>query len=134
MATSTPTCMNIVEQKFGNVNIRNPAINRRVVYPEASRAKAQRLLRDERVIVSGPVQKGKTIFIPSPCWRPEAVAEWKRRGGIPKKLDRLFDVWIVSASRITLDEARAIYFQYFHTEVAVSKNNLRLAEAMGCPN
>jgi len=112
----------IVEQKFGNVN------------PLQGDNKAERLLRDERVIASGSVQKGKTIFIPSPCWRPEAVAEWKRRGGTHRELDRLFNVWIVSASRITLDEARVIYFKYFYTEVAVSKNNLRCAGAMGWPS
>jgi hypothetical protein len=119
------------------VRIWNPLPSRRVIEAirnvdaesaAAMREKAARLLRDEQVIASGPMQQGCFVWIPSPCWRPEFVEECKRNGGRFKKLDRLFNCWVVPADRMTLDQACELYARYFFREVAVSQNNLRLAE------
>ena len=118
------------------VKIWNPPPNHRVIEAARkvdaesaakSREKAMRLLRDERVIASGPVMKQHLIYIPSPCWQPKFVDECNQHGGRFKRCDgRLFDVWIIPIHRMTIEQARALYVEYFFREIAMSRNNLNV--------
>jgi len=90
---------------------------------------AARLRKSSRQLVEGPIlDKFGNVWIPSPCWEPPAVAEWKKSGGQFRKLEgRLFDAWMFPRGTLGLEEAKSLYLRFFGTIVERERIYLRMA-------
>jgi hypothetical protein len=88
--------------------------------------RAQQLCRADREIVAGPRLSwdGQTIETPSPRYVPALVARWKQAGGRFRRTNSLYDLWLLPASRITLEEAERLYRQHYAADVAACRRRL----------
>jgi hypothetical protein len=107
----------------------------------AENAHAARLRAQSAALLAGPKLDGAVIVVPSWCWRPEAVREWKARGGsfhdgclftetvtVAGKVYTetiSLPAWTIPARRANLDDVKAIYELYFCREIAIAKANAR---------
>jgi hypothetical protein len=114
---------------------------------EAENSHAAKLRAQDAALIEGPKLDGNVIVVPSWCWRPEAVCEWKARGGCfhdgcqftatvmvaGKSYTETVSLpaWTIPARRARLDEVKAIYARYFCREIALAEAAAKLRKMRG---
>jgi len=107
---------------------------------DAANKRAAQLRAQSAALLAGPKVDGNMIVVPSWDWQPEAVREWKARGGgfhdgclftetvtvCGKEYTETVNLpaWTIPARRAGLGEIRAIYEQCFAREIALAKISL----------
>lgn len=123
-----------------------PMVNRRTqagfdgMTPEqrdAANKRAAELRAENAALLAGPKLDGNMIVVPSLSWQPEAVREWKARGGTfhdeclftetvtvaGKQYTETVKLpaWTIPARWANLAEVKAIYERYFAREIALAR-------------
>ncbi len=107
---------------------------------EAENRHAAKLRAQSAALLAGPKADGNMIVVPSWSWQPEAVREWKARGGTfhdgclftesvtvcGKEYTETISLpaWTIPARRAKLDEVKAIYERCFAREISLAKANV----------